>query len=133
MRIELTASIKGVVTLGVTALLPHGVVMHRLDQGASAECFYFLEPECGPGFPLPAFPAAPRAAAMPLLFHLNGGFWHLDPVTGLETALTPATALDKLCQFPRHTRFAGDPYPECWIIRTASNNLRGTHAHELLT
>jgi hypothetical protein len=117
MRIELSASIKGIVVLSVTALLPNGVVMHRIDQGAQAECFYFLEPGRHPGFPLPAYPAAPGAAAMPLLFHRGGGFWHLDPVTGKETALSPASALDRLCQFPRHTRFASDPYPECWILR----------------
>lgn len=126
MRIELSASIKGIVVLSVTALLPNGVVMHRVDQGAHAECFYFLEPGRHPGFPVGAFPAAPRAAAMPLLFHLNGGFWHLDPVTGIETALTPSAALDKLCQFPHHMRFAGDPYPECSIERSSSSALRTT-------
>ncbi|HZV67394.1 MAG TPA: FHA domain-containing protein [Telluria sp.] len=134
MRIELSASIKGIAVLSVTALLPNGVVMHRVDQGAHAECFYFLEPGKHPGFPVGAFPAAPRAAVMPLLFHFNGGFWHLDPVTGKETALTPATALDKLCQFPRHVRFASDPYPECWIQRSSAGALRlGQLAHELHT
>jgi hypothetical protein len=124
MRIELTASIKGVVVLSVSALLPHGVILHRIDQGEFAECFYFLEPGRHPGFPLPAYPRAPRAAAMPLLFHQHGGFWHLDPVTGAETALSPGAALERLSQFPRHTRFAGDPYPECWIIRSASGQLQ---------
>jgi hypothetical protein len=119
MRIELTASIKGIVVLCVTALLPNGVVLHRHDQGAQAECFYFLEPGRHPGFPLPPYPALPGAAVMPLLFHFGGGFWHLDPVTGKETALGPTSALEKLCQFPRHTRFASDPYPECWIVRGA--------------
>jgi hypothetical protein len=126
MRIELSASIKGIVVLSVTALLPHGVIMHRIDQGAQAECFYFLEPGRHPGHPLPACPAAPPAAVMPLLFHQNGGFWHLDPVTGQETALTPATPLDKLRQFARHTRFASDPYPEARIVRTAADVLAHT-------
>ena len=92
MRIELSASIKGIVVLSVTALLPHGVILHRIDQGEFAECFYFLEPGRHPGFPLPAFPREPRAAVMPLLFHQNGGFWHLDPVTGVETALSAGDA-----------------------------------------
>ncbi|MEO7495174.1 MAG: FHA domain-containing protein [Massilia sp.] len=133
MRIEFTASIKGVVVLGVSALLPHGVIMHRLDQGEHAECFYFLEPERQPGFPLAAYPVEPRAAAMPMLFHRGGGFWHLDPVTGKQTALTPDSALDKLCQFPRHVRFASDPYPECWIIRSNANQLRRAPVHDLFT
>jgi hypothetical protein len=130
MRIELSASIKGIVVLQVTALLPHGVIMHRIDQGAHAECFYLLEPERHPGYPLKPFPTVPRAAVMPLLFHLNGGFWHLDPVTGQETALLPSTPLERLCMLPRHNRFADDPYPECWIIRTATSALRMNPAAE---
>jgi hypothetical protein len=123
MRIELTASIKGIVVLNVTALLPHGVILHRIDQGESAECFYFLEPGQHPGFPLPSFPREPRGAMMPVLFHQNGGFWHLDTVTGAETALCPSTALDRLSPIQHHTRFAGDPYPESWIIRRAGRQL----------
>jgi FHA domain len=131
MRIELSASIKGIVVLGVTALLPNGVIMHRLDQGEHAECFYFLEPERDPGFPLAAFPCEPRAAVLPLLFHRQGGFWHLDRVTGEETALTPATALGKLSQLPHHTRFTGDPYPEGAVVRRdAIGNSRSSMADE---
>ncbi len=119
MRIELSASIKGIVVLSVTALMPHGVIMHRIDQGAHAECFYFLEPGKHPGYPVTAFGALPEAAAMPLLFHQHGGFWHVDRVTGRETALTPNTSLDRLSQLPAHTRFAAESYPECWIVRSA--------------
>ncbi|MDB5937093.1 MAG: hypothetical protein JWQ01_4437 [Massilia sp.] len=133
MRIELSASIKGIVVLAVTALLPHGVIMHRIDQGEFAECFYFLEPGRHPGFPMAAFPREPRAAVMPLLFHQNGGFWHLDPVTGAETSLSPATALERLSQFPRHTRFASDPYPESWIIRSTSGQLQNALAQDMHT
>jgi hypothetical protein len=133
MRIELTASIKGIVVLAVTALLPNGVVMHRIDQGEFAECFYFLEPGRHPGFPLQPYPREPRAAAMPLLFHQHGGFWHLDPVTGFETPLSPATPLERLSQFPRHTRFASDPYPECWIIRSASGQLQNALSQDMHT
>ncbi|NHZ66558.1 FHA domain-containing protein [Massilia genomosp. 1] len=125
MRIELSASIKGIVVLSVTAVMPHGVIVHRIDQGAHAECFYFLEPGKHPGFPVAPFGAAPRAAVMPVLYHQNGGFWHLDPATGKETALSPGAPLDRLTQFARHTRFASESYPECWIVRTA---LKSTHA-----
>ncbi|MDQ1812929.1 FHA domain-containing protein [Massilia sp. CCM 9210] len=124
MRIELSASIKGIVELNVTAIMPHGVIVHRIDQGAHAECFYFLEPGRHPGFPLAPFGAAPRASVMPVIYHQNGGFWHLDPASGKETALSPGAALDRLAQFPRHTRFASESYPECWIVRSA---LRSTH------
>lgn len=124
MKIELTASIKGIVVLSVSALLPNGVIMHRTDQGAQAECFYFLEPERHPGFPVAAFASEPHAAVLPLLYHQHGGFWHLDPATGNETPLSPATALDKLCQLARHVRFAAAPYPEAFIEhrRTSARN-----------
>ncbi|WLI91766.1 FHA domain-containing protein [Massilia sp. R2A-15] len=133
MRIELTASIKGVVVLNVSALLPNGVIMHRIDQGEFAECFYFLEPGRHPGFPLPAFPREPRAAVMPLLYHQNGGFWHLDAVTGVETALGPATSLERLSPFQRHVRFTSEPYPESWIIRSRSGQLQQALAQDMHT
>jgi hypothetical protein len=117
MRIELSASIKGIATFVVSALLPNGVILHRADQGEHAECFYFLEPERHPGFPLAAYPSMPRASVMPALFHLNGGFWHIDPATGRETALSPGVPLERLAQLPRHTRFSSDPYPEAFIER----------------
>jgi hypothetical protein len=119
MRIELSASIKGIVVLSVTAIMPHGVIMHRIDQGANAECFYFLEPGKHPGYPVTAFGALPQASVLPLLFHQNGGFWHFDRVSGKETALTPHTALDKLSQIPAHSRFTPESYPECWIVRSS--------------
>lgn len=120
MRIELTASIKGVAMLQVTAIMPHGVILHRIDQGASAECYYVLAPDTHPGYPLKNFAAAPHAAALPLLFHRHGGFWHLDQLTGKETALAPSVSLEKLSRVARHSRFASDPYPEHWIIRTSA-------------
>lgn len=133
MKIELTASIKGVVTLNVSALLPNGVVLHRIDHGEFAESFYFLEPERHPGFPLPSYQREPRAAAMPLLFHRDGGFWHLDSVTGVETALTPSVPLDRLSPFQRHVRFAAEPYPESWIIRTSAGKLQQALTHDMQT
>jgi hypothetical protein len=128
MRIELSASIKGIVVLTVSAILPHAVILHRLDQGARAECFYLMAPETHPGFPMPAYAATPQAAAMPLLLHRDGGFWHLDQLSGKETALAPTTSLDKLSRIPRHNRFASDPYPEHWIIRTGASGLHSTVA-----
>ena len=118
MRIELSASIKGIVVLSVTAIMPHGVIMHRIDQGENAECFYFLEPGKHPGYPVTSYGELPQSAVMPLLFHQHGGFWHVDRVTGKETALTPQTAMDRLSQVPAHTRFAPESYPECWIVRS---------------
>lgn len=128
MRIEFSASIKGIVTLSVSAIMPHGVILHRVDHGANAECFCLLAPETHPGYPVKSFAAAPHAAALPLMFHRDGGFWHLDQLTGKETALAPAVSLDKLSRVPRHTRFASDPYPEHWIIRTNGNDIYSTVA-----
>ncbi len=132
MRIELSASIKGIVVLEVTALMPHGVILHRIDEGARAECFVVLAPDTHPGYPIRRMQAAPVAAALPLLFHHDGGFWHLDAVTGKETALGPHAQLDKLSRMPSHTRFAADPYPESYVIRTGGMAMR-TVAGEMHT
>jgi hypothetical protein len=118
MRIELSASIKGVVVMEVGALLPNGVILNRIDGGAGAESIYLMAPERHPGFPLPHYPCAPRACAMPVLFHRDGGFWHLDVSTGRETSLGPATLVDRLSRFGRHLRFSGTPYPEDKAVRT---------------
>jgi len=115
MRIELTASIRGVATLVVTALLDHAVLLHRVDAGGGAECFMLLAPERAPAPPGAegAAPwALPRAAAMPLLFHRDGGIWHLDPASGHETPLTPASALERLAGFHGRVRFTARPRPE---------------------
>ena len=134
MRIELSASIKGIVVLSVSAILPHAVILHRLDQGARAECFYLMAPETHPGYPMPAYASTPQASALPLLLHRDGGFWHLDQLTGKETALAPATSLDKLSRIARHIRFASEPYPEHWIIRTGATGLHSTvAAHDMST
>jgi len=123
MRIELSASIRGIVVFEVGALLPNGIILHRVDQGAGAEALYLMDPDRHPGFPVPAHPCAPRACAMPMLFHRDGGFWHLDVATGRETSLGPATLVDRLSRFGRHMRFAGTPYPEDLAIKA-------THATE---
>jgi hypothetical protein len=133
MRIEFSASIKGIVTLAVSAIMPHGVILHRVDHGANAECFYLLAPDAHPGYPVKSYAAAPHAAALPLLLHRDGGFWHLDQLTGQETALAPTVSLDKLSRVPRHTRFASDPYPEHWIIRTGADDMYSTVAANALS
>jgi hypothetical protein len=115
MRIELTASIKGVATLVVTALLPHAVVLHRVDAGGAAECLVLLAPETVPapaGITAASGASLPRAAALPQLFHRDGGFWHRDPASGTETALGPAAALDRLAGFRGRVRFTASAYPE---------------------
>lgn len=124
MRIELSASIKGIVILEVGALLPNGVILHRVDGGAGAEALYLMDPDRHPGFPVPAHPCAPRACAMPLLFHRDGGFWHLDVSTGRETSLGPATLVGRLQRFGRHMRFAGTPYPEDQNVKPAATGER---------
>jgi hypothetical protein len=122
MRIELTASIRGVVTFVVTALHAHALTLHRVDAGGAAECFVL----CAPG----ALPQAhsggalPRAAGMPLLFHRDGGFWHLDPGTGQETALSPATVLERLARFTGRVRFACSARPEEEAERSPAGNRR---------
>ena len=120
MKIEMSASIKGIAVLEVSAVMPHGVVLHRIDQGARAECFVLLAPDTHPGYPVPRHGALPAASTLPLLMHHNGGFWHIDQLSGKETALAPTPVQEKLSRVPAHTRFASDAYPEHWIIRTGS-------------
>jgi hypothetical protein len=117
MRIELTASIKGVATLVVTALLPHAVVLHRIDAGGGAECIMLLAPDTAPS--ATAGGALPRAAVLPQLFHRDGGFWHRDPATGADTPLGPTAALDRLAGFHGRVRFTASPYPDYRAARGA--------------
>jgi len=118
MRIELTASIRGVAALVVTALHPHALMLHRVDAGGAAEGFMLLAPDRVPapataGDPPPALQLAlPRAAALPLLFHRDGGIWHLDRAGGTPTPLTPATALASLDGFGGLVRFTATSRPE---------------------
>lgn len=112
MRIELTASIRGIVTLEVTALMAHAVVLHRLDAGARAECFYLMAPDCLPSSS--RHQQAPRAVALPLLFHRDGGFWQRDRDSGRETPLAPQAQLGRLQQagLGIAARFVAQAYPE---------------------
>jgi hypothetical protein len=123
MKIEMSASIKGIVLLEVSAVMPHGVILHRIDEGARAECFVLLAADTHPGYPLPRHNALPRASSLPLLMHHQGGFWHVDQLTGKETALAPTPKQEKLSRIPAHTRFASDPYPEHWIVRSAAAHI----------
>ena len=99
MRIELTASVRNIVTLEVSAVLPHAVVMHRTDAGQAAECFYFLAPDRRPA------PGLQWPSTVPMLYHANGGFWHLDRATGREIPLCDRGRCDGLA-------FVAAPYPE---------------------
>jgi hypothetical protein len=112
MRIELTASIKGVATLVVTALLPHAVVLHRVDAGGAAECFMLLAPGSVPAGSTSSGAVLPRAAVLPQLFHRDGGFWHRNPASGLDTPLGPAALLPRLAGFHGRVRFTALPYPD---------------------
>lgn len=129
MRIELTASIRGVVTFVVTALHPHALTLHRVDGGGAAECFVLLAPGVVPEAAAAGTGALPRASGMPILFHRDGGFWHVDPASGQETPIGPATVLDRLARFSGRVRFAGSPRPEDLTERTADR--RRAHARLL--
>jgi hypothetical protein len=126
MRIELTASIRGVVTFVVTALHAHALTLHRVDGGGAAECFVLLAPGVVPEPATVGTGALPRAAGMPILFHRDGGFWHLDPASGHETPIGPAAVLDRLARFTGRVRFAANPRPEDHTERTGHR--RRAHA-----
>jgi hypothetical protein len=133
MRIELTASIRGIVTLVVSALYPHALVLHRVDAGGAAEAFVLMVPDVEPA-PAPASTsgAMPRAAMLPVLFHRGGGFWHRDPASGKDTPLTPATPLDRLARFNGLVRFAGSPRPEDFSGDASGDRRRDAASGRLL-
>jgi hypothetical protein len=122
MQIELTASIRGVAVLRVAAVQPHAVVLQRADHGAAAECFYLIEPGRHPGDELSAGGGTRQAVAMPLLFHRDGGFWHLDLASGCETALVPDIAA-----FAGAVRFTAGAYPEWWTQRASDRRRLPEH------
>lgn len=96
MRIELTASIPGVAVLEVGAILPNGIILHRIDAGMACEAFYLVEPECTP--------APGQHPILSRIFHRDGGFWQRDPAGGAAMPLTPASGGE--------ARFVPRPYPE---------------------
>jgi hypothetical protein len=107
MRIELTASIPGVLMLDVAAVLPHGVVLRRMDAGRMHEAFCLLEPECSPGLD-----ARMPVAGLPLPFHRDGGFWLADPGGGEAVPLTPTSASERRASWLQGMRFTAEAYPE---------------------
>ncbi|WP_313176245.1 FHA domain-containing protein [Massilia sp.] len=115
MRIELTASIPGIVVLEVTAVLAHAIVLHRVDAGLAHEAFYLLDPERAP-----AGAARAGVAGLPLLCHRDGGFWHIDAASGEQTPLTPTVAFHRLAGWPRDAAFAASAYPEMRNGRSTS-------------
>jgi hypothetical protein len=111
-----------VVTFVVTALHAHALTLHRVDAGGGAECFVLLAPGVAPTAAAAGTGALPRAAGMPILFHRDGGFWHLDPASGQETPLGPATVLDRLARFTGRVRFAASPRPEDHLDRSGDRS-----------
>ncbi|MDN4056100.1 FHA domain-containing protein [Massilia sp. YIM B02763] len=124
MRIELTASIRGVVTLVVSAVLGHAVVLHRVDAGGAAEAFMLMAPGVEPDAAPAAGASLPRAAQLPLLFHRDGGFWHRDRASGQDTPLSAAAALERLSGFHGRVRFAAQPRPEDGSRRSGTGERR---------
>lgn len=95
MLIELTASFKHIVRLQVVALAAHALVLQRLEEAAHGETYYLLAPEQalsqnGQGN---QNTQSHWPTNLPRLFHLHGGFWHLDAQTQKTTALTAAIGM----------------------------------------
>lgn len=119
MRIELTASIPGIVTLEVAAVLPHALVLQRVDAGMAYEALYIVDPDRQPGNA-----AHGGALGLPHLFHRDGGFW-AAATGGDETPLTPATAFERITGWPRGTGFSASAYPEMRTSVTKRAQSRG--------
>lgn len=89
MQIELCASFKGLVQLRLLHILPHAVILARLQPEAAPEKFleiyYLLTPDLRPEASLSA--PAITGGKLPLLFHAQGQFYVHDPVTMEDTNL----------------------------------------------
>ncbi|MBI3231022.1 MAG: FHA domain-containing protein [Burkholderiales bacterium] len=81
MQIKFTHSFRDVVQLEVSALLPHLLLLQRLDGGRLHECFYLLKPNTTPQA------NTQMPLGLPLLFHDHGAFWHADQRSGQTTRL----------------------------------------------
>ena len=107
MRIEFCASVKGIACLRLEAILPHLVVLQRIDTNAESEFFYLLTPQTKPTQLPQTLPNA-----LPQIFHFNGGFWHVDNYSKQESMLSSAARLDTLTCIPRGSRYFNEPYED---------------------
>lgn len=123
-RIELAASIPGIVSLTVAALSSNALLLRRTDAGAQAECFWMVVTGREPA-------QAMFTADLPAIFHNAGGFWLRDPSGGADIALAHATELKRRGQFGP-ARFAGGPYPETWSVRARVADRRRTGAGNVI-
>lgn len=117
-RIELTASIPGVVSLAVAALSPGALLLRRTDAGAQEESFWLLVPGREPAISIPSL-------NLPAICHHGGGFWLRDSASGPDTPLAHAAELQPHGRFGP-ARFAGGPYPETWNVRARVADRRRT-------
>lgn len=107
MQIELCASVRGIVSLRVSAVLGHLVLLQGCGTDVGTELFYLLTPETRPDPFLQNFPTG-----LPLIFHTQGQFWHRDCATGKETALRAGSMAEALQNLAHGSRYLAAPYAD---------------------
>jgi pSer/pThr/pTyr-binding forkhead associated (FHA) protein len=107
MQIELCASMKGIVNLRVKIILPHLIILQR--TAGESEFLYLLTPETKPGYLSQTLPVA-LPDSLPQLFHRDGSFWHIDPLTKHESMLGPSASLSGMQHIPRGSCYHNEAY-----------------------
>ncbi|MBC3832592.1 FHA domain-containing protein [Undibacterium amnicola] len=102
MRLELSASFKGLVELRVAAIFPHAVILQRIVGGNVVALFYLLNPEQRPEVGTSDSMPTLMPTLMPnkmatnenlLFFHQHGQFWYHDPHSLQDSVLDPSIEL----------------------------------------
>ena len=109
IQIELCASMKGIVNLRVKIILPHLIILQRTD--GESEFFYLLTPETKPSYLSQTLPVA-LPDWLPQLFHRDGSFWHIDPLTKHESMLGPSASLSGMQHIPRGSCYYNEAYED---------------------
>ncbi|MFZ6871794.1 FHA domain-containing protein [Undibacterium sp. Di27W] len=111
MQIEFCASVRGIVRLQVMAILPHLIILASADGGLGTELLYLITPETTPALILVSTDMT-ALAALPLLFHFQGGFWHRDMLSSQDSKLNVHADLKQLSHLPLTCRYTSRPYAD---------------------
>jgi len=111
MQIEFCASVRGIVRLQVMAILPHLIILDSAGGGQGTELLYLIKSEIVPASSLVSADTT-ALAALPLLFHFQGGFWHRDILSSQDRKLDGHADLRRFSHLPLTCRYASLPYAD---------------------
>jgi pSer/pThr/pTyr-binding forkhead associated (FHA) protein len=110
MRIELCASIKGIVHLRVAQIFPHAVLLQRMVDAQVIELLYLISPELRPEELMETSIHADLTSIV--FFHHQGQFWYHDTQTlqnrQLEAGIGLTSYHPRLCDY----HYSYEPYQD---------------------